>query len=151
MTSCGAGSASDAGASDGSGGSDDLVATLSDRGLASASSAFERIDLDELAGDEEYTFLAPSDDAFLALTADEVAEVMASDETLGVMLGNHLIGGRLALDDLDGVASITALSGMELAVGTSPNGPTIGGALVSATDIEPGGQMIYIVDKIFLP
>ena len=155
-TGCGAASGGDADvAGEASGTPADIVATLSDRGLASASSAFENIDLDELLGGllegEEYTLLAPDDEAFLALTAEEAAEVMASDETLGSLMSNHLIEGRLELDDLQGLESITAMSGMELAVVTTSEGPTIGGATVSVTDVEPGGQMIYIVDKIFLP
>ena len=129
----------------------DLVTELNERGLASAASALENLDLGELAGTEDYTFLAPNDEAFLALSVDEAVDVMASDETLGIVMKNHLIEGRLEFDDLNGIESITAMSGKELAVDMTPEGPTIGGALVSETDIEPGGRLIHIVDKVFLP
>ena len=156
LASCGAASGDDADVAGAvSGDPADIVATLSDRGLASASSAFENIDRDELLGGlpggEEYTLLAPDDDAFLALSAEEAAEVMANDDTLASLMRNHLIEGRLELEDLQDVESITAMSGLELAVEATSDGPTIGGAIVSVTDAELGDQVIYIVDKIFLP
>ena len=148
LASCGGSGGANVDASEAS---PDVITELSERGLASAASALENLDLDDLAGTKDYTFLAPNDDAFLSLAASEAAQVMASDDTLGTVLRNHLIEGRLDLDDLESVGSVTAISGMELAVETTSDGLTIGGALVSGLDIEPGGQMIHSVDKIFLP
>lgn len=129
----------------------DLVGVLEENGLESASSFVRDIDVSEIVGSDEYTFLAPGDDAFIALSAEEVAEVMSDEAALTALLKNHLIDQRLDASELAELESVTTLSGMELEIVSDDDGLTVGGARIQQSDLVTDSAVVHVVDRIFLP
>ncbi|WP_420451455.1 fasciclin domain-containing protein [Ilumatobacter sp.] len=129
----------------------DLSGVLEENGLESSASAFRDIDVSEIVGSDEYTFLAPGDAAFLGLSAEEAAEIMADQEALEEVLRNHLVDERLDAEQISEMSTVTVLSGRELEVVADGDSVTIGGAAVTRSDVDAGSAVVHVVDQIFLP
>lgn len=129
----------------------DLAQALRDNGLTTLASAVEQVDIQDIVGDEEFTFLAPNDEAFLALTADDTADLLADPAELANVLRNHVVEERLDAAALTGLDSVTTASGQTLSVVVNGDTVSIGPATVATADIAAGDGVIHAIDQVLLP
>ncbi len=130
---------------------DDLAQTLRDNGLDSLASVVEQIDVSDLIGDGEFTFLAPNDEAFTSLSAQEIADLLSEPTQIVDTLQNHLLDGTFSADELAGMESVDTRSGDTLTVTVDGETTTIDDVVIVATDIEGGGGVIHVVNGFLLP
>ncbi len=129
----------------------DLAQTLRDNGLDSAAGIVEQIDFAELVGDGEFTFLAPNDEAFTTLSADDMADLLSDPNQILETLRNHSLDGTRTAADLMTATSVDTRSGESLVVTVDDDTVMIGDVAVVTTDIEVGGGLIHVVDGFLLP
>lgn len=129
----------------------DLAQTLRDEGLDSAAGVVEQIDVSELVGDGEFTFFAPSDEAFTSLTADDMADLLTDPSHILDTLRNHTLDGTYTAEDLDGMDTVETRGGETLPVSVDGATITIGDVTVTKADISFGNGVIHVVDGFLLP
>jgi|GEM_PF-2198063 len=129
----------------------DLAQTLRDNGLDSAAGIVDQIDVAELVGDGEFTFLAPNDEAFTSLSADDMADLLSDPAQILETLRNHSLYGTQLATDLTTAASVDTRAGENLPVTVDGDTVMIGDVVVVTTDIEVGGGVIHVVDGLLLP
>jgi len=129
----------------------DLAQTLRDNGLDSAAGIVDQIDVAELVGDGEFTFLAPNDEAFTSLSADDMADLLSDPAQILETLRNHSLDGTQLATDLTTAASVDTRSGESLPVTVDGDTVMVGDVVVVTTDIEVGGGVIHVVDGFLLP
>lgn len=132
-------------------GQSDLVDALRDEGLSSVATALETIDISQLTDSEEFTFLAPNDEAFQALDADQVADLMADPQKLLETLRNHTIPQRYLADDLADVRSVETEAGQTLEVTSADGAVTFGPATVVSSDVDVADGVVHVVDRLIIP
>lgn len=111
---------------------------------------------DEIEG-RAVTILAPTNDAFAALPAGDLADLLADPTQVDDVLRRHIIDGAMTFDELAGRSEVTTLSGESLAVESNGDDVTVEGATVSppANDAVAGqeGEEVVVlrVDHVLLP
>lgn len=114
---------------------------------------------DALANGQNLTVFAPTDDAFAALPAGTVENLLKSEnkDQLAAILSYHVLPRELASTDLPGrtihVRTLKADGDTLLAVEkNASNGTvTIDGANVVSADIRADNGIIHVIDKVMLP
>lgn len=129
----------------------DLAQTLRDNGLDSLASVVEQVDVDELVGDGEFTFLAPNDEAFTSLSADDMADLLSEPGQILDTLQNHLLDGTISAAELAEMDSVQTRAGESLPVTVDGDTVMVGDVVVVTTDVEVGGGVIHVVDGFLLP
>jgi uncharacterized surface protein with fasciclin (FAS1) repeats len=106
-----------------------------------------------LAKEGPFTVLAPTDAAFAKLPAGTVEDLLkpANREKLASILKLHVISGRVYSEQVVKLTEATTLAGRTVAIATGRDGVTIGGAKVSATDIDARNGVIHVIDAVILP
>lgn len=109
-----------------------------------------------LTGKSPLTLLAPSNEAFKALSPDVLANLAKpenKDQLTGI-LKNHIISGGSSLDDLSkmtGTLAPKSLTGSTLNVESGKDGSLlVGGAKITDT-ARSGNGFVHTVDKVILP
>ena len=128
----------------------DLASVLEQNGLENLASVFEEVDVSSLVGTEEFTFLAPDDQAFQSLEADEIAEVLTDPEQIDDVLRRHVIGETIDAATLAEMDSIETEGGTTLDVSVSGDVIMVGDATVTTTDIQVDNGVVHVVDAIFI-
>lgn len=128
-----------------------LAETLRDNGLTTLATAVEQVDIEQLVGDEEFTLFAPNDEAFLGLTADDTADLLADPAQLEEILRNHVVEERIDATQLAEMGSVTTAGGETLSIVVDGDDVTVGRANVVATDIEAGSGVVHAIDQVLLP
>ena len=129
----------------------DLADTLDELGLTSLASAIDEVPLDQLVDVGPYTFLAPSDEAFTALSADEIADLLADPALLLETLENHVVDGRMDAAALSGADGVETRRGSILTVEAGDR-ISIGGATVTTADVPVGEDgIVHVVDALLIP
>lgn len=129
----------------------DVARTLRDNGLDTVATALETIDVSQLTDSDDFTFFAPNDEAFQALTADELADLLADPDQVLNVLRNHTVADRLLAADLDGVTTAESEAGNMLDISTTGGSVMVGEATVVATDIDVADGVVHVVDRLLLP
>lgn len=132
-------------------GVNDLAQTLRDEGLDSAAGIVEKIDVSQLVGDGDFTFLAPNDDAFTSLSADDMADLLSDPSQILDTLRNHTLDGTYSAADLADMTSVDTRAGETLPVSVDGDTITIGGVTVVKSDVALTGGVIHVVDGFLLP
>lgn len=138
-------------ADDAEAGADDLAEVLRDNDLESIATAVAVIDFHEITDTPEFTFFAPSDEAFTSLTSDELTELLAQPTEVADVLRNHTIGERLAAGDLtDGMELVTE-AGNVLTVSVDGDTVMVGDATVVTTDVDVDDGVVHVIDALLVP
>lgn len=122
-----------------------LVAAVQAAGLA-----------DTLKGPGPFTVFAPTDEAFAALPAGTVENLLKPEnkDQLVAILTYHVVGRELTSNMLPGrtihVKPLNTSARM-LQVTKGDNGVTINGATVVAADIKADNGVIHVIDAVILP
>ncbi len=109
--------------------------------------------VDALKGEGPFTVFAPTDEAFAALPAGTVDELLKPEnrDQLVAILTYHVVPAKVMSADIAGkTATAKTLSGGELAIDAT-SGVTVNDAKVVTADIEASNGVIHVVDAVILP
>ena len=110
-----------------------------------------------LSGGGPLTVFAPTDEAFSALPAGTVENLLKPEnkDQLAAILSYHVVGRELTPTMLPGrtihVRTIKSGGDRTLAVTKSGAGVTVDGANVVTADIRTDNGVIHVIDKVMLP
>lgn len=109
--------------------------------------------VDTLNGEGPFTIFAPTNDAFAAIPADQLAAVLADLDLLTTILTYHVVAGeRLSSQDLVTMGSVTTVQGDELVIAETDGSLTINGTVTSVCmDVATANATVHIIDGVLLP
>ena len=108
--------------------------------------------VETLKGPGPFTVFAPTDEAFAALPAGTVEDLLKPEnkDKLVAVLTFHVVPGKVMSTDLtDGMMAKTVQGG-EVTIDLD-NGATVNGAKVVTADIVADNGVIHVIDKVILP
>lgn len=109
--------------------------------------------VDTLKGAGPFTVFAPTDEAFAALPAGTVDELVKPEnkDKLTAILTLHVLSGAVHAADIAGkTLSPASVNGEALDV-DGTNGVTVNGAKVVTADIACTNGVIHVIDTVLLP
>ena len=108
---------------------------------------------DVLNGPGPFTVFAPTDDAFAALPAGTVDQLLQPEnrDQLIDLLKYHVVPGRVYDDMAVKAGRARSLSGSSLDIGLSANGLSVNQAKVLAKNIEASNGLIHVIDQVLMP
>lgn len=127
----------------------DLAQALRDNGLDTAAGIVEQVDVSEFV-DEDFTFFAPSDEAFTTLDADYMADLLADPAMILDVLRNHTLTDTVSAQDLAGLTEVESEAGETLTVTVDGDTVMLDDVTVTSTDIEVGEGVIHVVDGFLI-
>lgn len=110
-----------------------------------------------LATGENLTVFAPTDEAFAALPAGTVEDLLKPEnkDKLAAVLSYHVLPRKLMSNQLPGrtihVRTIKSSGDRLLAVSKSGSGVTVDNANVVTADIAASNGVVHVIDKVMLP
>jgi uncharacterized surface protein with fasciclin (FAS1) repeats len=105
-----------------------------------------------LSSEGPFTVFAPTDDAFSALPAGLVDQLLENPGgALTNILLQHVASGTALSTDLNDGDAIPSLFGQELNVVINGNGIFIDGALVTIADINADNGVVHVIDAVIVP
>ena len=109
--------------------------------------------VETLSGPGPFTVFAPTDEAFAALPAGTVEDLVKPEnkDKLTAILTLHVLSGAVHAADIAGkTLSPASVNGEDLNV-DGTDGVTINGANVVTADIECTNGVIHVIDAVLLP
>ncbi len=109
--------------------------------------------VDTLKSGGPFTVFAPTDDAFAALPAGTVDELVKPENKakLTAILLLHVIPGKVMAADVVGQVMDPATAGGTTVHVDGTNGVTVDAAKVVTADIECSNGVIHVIDTVLLP
>jgi transforming growth factor-beta-induced protein len=119
--------------------------------LVAAVTAAELVDT--LKGEGPFTVFAPTDDAFSALPAGTVDELLKPEnkQKLTDILLYHVVAGSVMAADVTALTSAPTVLGKDVAVKVDMGSVYINEAKVIITDIATSNGVIHVIDAVLLP
>lgn len=133
---------------------EDIVATAKSTGtfktLVAALDAAGKTTMLEEKG--PYTVFAPTDEAFAALPAGTVENLLKPEnkEKLGKILAYHVMKGAVMAKDVKTMKAPTA-NGADLDVKVAAGKVMINDANVVKADVKASNGVIHVIDKVLMP
>jgi uncharacterized surface protein with fasciclin (FAS1) repeats len=109
--------------------------------------------VDTLKGDGPFTVFAPTNDAFAALPAGTVENLLKPEnkDQLVAILTYHVIPGRVMSADIAGkTAFVASVQGSSLSIDAT-SGVMVDNAMVTTADIITSNGVIHVINKVVLP
>lgn len=107
---------------------------------------------DALNGTEQYTLLAPTNEALAALPQEQVDFLIANPDILAEVLRNHLIVGAADSATVANLPTLQTAAGGELQVQQGEDGSlTVSGAQVTEADLMADNGVIHEIDMLIAP
>ena len=109
--------------------------------------------VDVLKGDGPFTVFAPTDEAFAALPAGTVENLLKPEnkDQLTAILTYHVVPGKIMSADIAGkTAEVTTVQGSDISV-NAMNGVMVDNATVVAADIEADNGVIHVINQVVMP
>ncbi len=108
--------------------------------------------VDTLKGEGPFTVFAPTNEAFAALPAGTVENLLKPEnkDQLTAILTYHVVPGKVMSGDLSNGMTATTVQGTDVTIMTE-GGVTVQGANVTAADIEASNGVIHVIDAVILP
>ncbi len=133
----------------------DIVALASQTpSLSTLVQALQAADLvSALQGNGPYTVFAPTNDAFAALPAGTLDNLMKPEnkQQLIDILTYHVAEGNVKSGDLTNNMMVKTLGGKDLKVMLSGDKVMINDANVTMPNVEASNGVVHVVDKVILP
>jgi uncharacterized surface protein with fasciclin (FAS1) repeats len=105
-----------------------------------------------LEGAGPFTVFAPTDEAFAALPADTLNQLLADPTQLANILRYHVAQGETTAEQIESLPSITTLEGQDITVSSSGGTVTLNdGTRLVTTDIRTSNGIIHVIDQVLLP
>lgn len=132
----------------------DIVDTASQAGnFTTLLAAAEAAGLVEtLKGDGPFTVFAPTDDAFAALPAGTVDDLLKEEnrDQLVSILTYHVVPGSVASSDLTEGMTAATVQGSDVTF-TLEGGAKVNDANITQADIEADNGVIHVIDAVIMP
>lgn len=127
------------------------VAAGSFKTLAAALGAADLVDT--LKGKGPFTVFAPTDQAFAALPAGTLEDLLRpeSKAVLQSILAYHVVPGSVAASDVVKLRGAVTVNGQRIEIQASDDGVLVDGARVTKTDIRCSNGIIHVIDAVLLP
>ncbi|HRW48758.1 MAG TPA: fasciclin domain-containing protein, partial [Caldilinea sp.] len=124
---------------------------LSDPQFSTLAAAVDAAGLgDALAGSDETTLFAPTNDAFADIPQAALDAVLADPEMLTQILLYHAVSGKVMSADLaDG--DVETLQGAPVAVEVGNGKVTVNGATVTTPDLEAVNGVVHAINAVLYP
>ena len=108
--------------------------------------------VETLKGDGPFTVFAPTDEAFAALPAGTVEELLKPEniDQLTAILTYHVVPGKVMSGDLTDDMSAATVNGAEVMIDLD-NGVMVEEATVVSADSETSNGVSHVIDKEILP
>lgn len=108
--------------------------------------------VDTLKGEGPFTVFAPTDDAFAALPAGTVEDLLKPEnkDKLTAVLTYHVVPGKVMSGDLANGMKAASVQGAEVTIMTE-GGVKVDAANVTTADIEASNGVIHVIDAVILP
>ena len=105
-----------------------------------------------LSAQGPYTVFAPTDEAFKALPAGTVDNLLKPENKtkLVQLLSYHVVPGRITSSELKS-GNVKTVAGTNVVVSVSSSGVTVNKAKVTQADIPASNGIVHVVDKVILP
>ncbi len=118
-----------------------LVAAVSAAGLA-----------ETLGAEGPYTVFAPTNEAFEALPAGLLDELLKpkNKEVLTQILTYHVVAGEVMSSDIE-PGDVPTVEGEDLTIAVTDGTVTVNGATVEAADVEASNGVIHVIDEVLVP
>lgn len=119
--------------------------------LVKAVTAAERAEM--LSSEGPYTVFAPTNEAFNALPAGTLDNLMKPEnkQKLGNILAYHVVEGEVMAADLQDGQMVTTVQGEQLKVSISNGNVMINGAMVSKADVQASNGVVHVINKVLMP
>jgi len=108
--------------------------------------------VETLQGTGPFTVFAPTDEAFAEIQT-EVDKLLKPENKaeLSKILTYHVVSGKAHAADLEDGQELTTVEGSKLKVTVKDGTVMVGGAKVTAADIEASNGVIHVIDKVMMP
>ena len=108
--------------------------------------------VDTLKGEGPFTVFAPTDEAFAALPAGTVEDLLKPEnkDKLVSILTYHVVPGKVMSVDLTEGMTAATVNGADVTI-TLEGGAKVNGANVTTADIEATNGVIHVIDAVILP
>jgi uncharacterized surface protein with fasciclin (FAS1) repeats len=108
--------------------------------------------VETLKGEGPFTVFAPTDEAFAALPAGTVEELLKPEnkDQLTAILTYHVVPGKVMSGDLSNGMTAATVQGGEVTIMTE-GGVKVNDANVTTADIEASNGVIHVIDKVIMP
>jgi transforming growth factor-beta-induced protein len=117
--------------------------------------ALQAADLVEtLQGEGPFTVFAPTDDAFAALPAGTIEELLKpeSKQALTDILLYHVVSGKVMAADAVGLTSASTVLGRDISIKVQDGKVFLNDTIqIIITDIEASNGVIHVIDAVLLP
>jgi len=108
--------------------------------------------VETLKGTGPFTVFAPTDEAFAALPAGTVDDLLKPENKakLAAILAYHVVSGKVMYTDLSDGMTPATLNGQTVTIHTD-GGVKLNEANVSTADIDADNGVIHMIDAVLLP
>jgi len=108
--------------------------------------------VETLKGEGPFTVFAPTDEAFAALPAGTVEDLLKPENKpiLTAILTYHVVPGKVMSGDLSNGMTATTVQGDDITIMTE-GGVKVNDANVTTADIEASNGVIHVIDKVIMP
>ena len=109
--------------------------------------------VDTLKGDGPFTVFAPTDEAFAALPAGTVENLLLPEnrDQLVAILTYHVVPGKVMAGDIAGKKTDAATVNGDTVTINAFGDVLVDGAQVVQADIETSNGVIHVIDEVILP
>ena len=109
--------------------------------------------VDTLKGPGPFTVFAPTDEAFAALPAGTVENLLKPEnkDQLIAILTYHVVAGEVMAADVVALEEAETVNGAMVGVKVDGSNVMINNAEVTAVDIEASNGVIHVIDTVLLP
>ncbi|SEO30276.1 Uncaracterized surface protein containing fasciclin (FAS1) repeats [Pseudorhodobacter antarcticus] len=108
--------------------------------------------VDTLKSEGPFTVFAPTDEAFAALPAGTVDDLLKPEnkDALAALLTYHVVAGKVMSTDLTEGMTAPTVNGKDITI-TLDGGAKVNGANVVTADIEATNGVIHVIDTVLMP
>jgi uncharacterized surface protein with fasciclin (FAS1) repeats len=108
--------------------------------------------VETLKGEGPFTVFAPTDEAFAALPAGTVENLLKPEnkDQLVAILTYHVVPGKVMSTDLSNGMEAATVQGANVTIMTE-GGVKVNGANVVTADVEASNGVIHVIDAVILP
>lgn len=130
---------------------ENAVSTPSLSTLVTAVTAADLVDT--LSGPGPFTVFAPDNDAFAALPAGTVENLLLPEnqDQLTSVLTFHVVPGKYTSESLSNGQILTTVNGQTLEVEKSAGSVTVNGAQISSADVMSSNGVVHVISSVLLP
>jgi len=109
--------------------------------------------VDTLKGEGPFTVFAPTDEAFAALPAGTLDELLKPEnkQSLTDILLYHVVPGNVMAADVASMTSATTVLGEDVAIKVDMGDVYVNDAKVIVTDIQTSNGIIHVLDAVIMP